>query len=247
MGIDLFIAGLILLFAIFGALTGAARQIAQLVALFAAYVCARPIGTFFGPRLARALDAPLVVGTIAATMLTFIVVLIAVRYVLTVLLRRLLAGDEREEQGPDRALGFILGAVKAALFIYVVLCAATFVERNVTVAGRRLLTTSRDSLAFGVARKWNLFELTQFHAVKDLAQVASRASANGPPEQLASDPAFQSLRKDPRFRKLLDDPALRRAAAEGDYQGLLKSNAVLQLIQDPEAAAKIEAAAAKLR
>jgi membrane protein required for colicin V production len=94
-----------------------------------------------------------------------------------------------------------------------------------------------------VARKWNLFELTQFSAVRDLARLTERASRTTDAKQLADDPAFQSLKKDPRFRRVLEDESLRAAALRGDYATLLRSNAVLQLVQDPDTAARIRAAA----
>ena len=243
MTIDLFILILIGVFAVIGAFTGAARQIAQLVGLAAAFACARPIGTFFGPRVAASINAPLVVGVVLATFLTFIVVLVAVRFVLTLILKRLFTGKDEEDRHADQALGFILGALKVAAISYVVLSALTFAERNITLAGKKLGISPSDSYAFGIARKYNLFEMTQFSPVKDLVHVADAATDPAQRAKLEEDPAFKALQQDPRFRKVLADEQMRKAIAQGDYQQLLRSNVVLQLIQDPQVAARLGAAA----
>lgn len=243
MSIDLFLLILIGIFAVVGAFTGAARQIAQLVGLAAAFACSRPIGTFFGPRIAASLSVPMVAGVVIGTIATFIVVLVAVRFVLTQILKRLFAGRDDEDRTADQALGFILGAMKVAAISYVLLSALTFAERNISIAGRRLGISPRESYAFGIARKYNLFEMTQFAPVKDLVHVADAASDPARREKLREDPAFKSLQQDPRFRKILNDQEMRKAIERGDYQALLRSNVVLQLIQDREVASRLGAAA----
>lgn len=243
MVIDLVILGLLLLFAVLGARSGAARQVAHLVALAAAYFAARRLGPLVAPRLAAALDSPLLIGNLAGTLLVFFVVLIAVRYVLTTLLRWLLGAKDEEERGVDRALGFVLGALKAGLVVYVVLSALTFAEEHVKVAGRRLGLSPKDSVAAGLARRFNLFEATQFAPVHDLARVLGAASDPERAARLKDDPALRALRKDPRFQRLLKDERLRAAVARGDFETLLRDDRVLQLIQDPVVAARLQAVA----
>lgn len=243
MTIDLFILIVVVVFSLIGAYTGAARQIAQLVGLVAAFSCARPIGTFFGPRIAQSLGTPQSAGVVVGTLVTFIVVLVAVRFILTQVLRSAFAGREEGDRQADRVLGFLLGALKVTALSYVVLSALTFAERNITVAGRRLGLSPADSYAFAVARSYNLFELTQFSPVKDLVAVADAAQDPKRRARLTDDPAFRSVQQDPRFRRVLEDQGLRKALERGDYQQLLRSNAVLQLIQDRDFAARLGAAA----
>lgn len=243
MVIDLVILGLILLFAVLGALSGAARQVANLVALGAAYFAARRLGPVLAPRLAEAMDGPLLVGVVVGTLLVFLVVLFAVRYALTSLLRWLLGARDEEGRAMDQFLGFVLGALKAALVVYVVLSALTFVEQNVAVAGRRLGLSPRGSVSVTLARRYNLFELTQFAPVHDLARVLGAAADPTRASRLAEDPAFRALRKDPRFQRALKDEKLRAAVARGDVEALLRDDRVLQLIQDPTIAARLGAAA----
>jgi membrane protein required for colicin V production len=241
--LDLVLLGLVLFFAVVGAFAGAAKQIAQLVALAAAYVCSRPLGTFLGPKAAEALHSPLIVGTVAATLGVFILVLVIVRYALTQLIRRLLAGRDPHDRSVDRGLGFFLGGLKVALIIYVIVCALTFIEENVTIAGKKVGLSPKDSVIFSLARRYNVFEMTQFSAVQDLVRVAKASNDPKSAEKLKSDPAYLALKKDPRFGKALDEQAMQRAIETGDYKALLRSNIILQLIQDPMAAARLEAAA----
>ena len=249
MNLDLVLLALVLLFALLGALAGAAKQVANLVALVAAYACARPLGTLLGPPVAGAVHVPLIVAVVGSTLAVFLVVMVVGRLLLTGLLRRVLAGRDPNSRGLDRTLGFLLGGLKVTAIAYVVLCTLTFVEQNVTVAGKRLGLSPKDSTAFALARKYNLFEMTQFSSVQDLVRVAKSAQTPAGAARLKSDPAFLALKKDPRFQQALDETAMRKAIETGDYQALLRSNVILQLIQDPTASARLaqaaEAAAAR--
>ncbi|MHB8873697.1 MAG: CvpA family protein [Myxococcaceae bacterium] len=243
MNLDLVLGVVVLVFALLGAFAGAAKQVANLVALVAAYACARPLGTALGPRAAQAAGTPLIVATVGATLLVFLVVMVVGRYAITRLLRRVLAGKNPSSRGVDRTLGFLLGGLKVAAIAYVIICALTFVEQNVKVAGKRLGLSPKGSIAFELARKYNLFEMTQFSSVQDLVKVAKGAQTPDGAARLKSDPAFLALKKDPRFLKALDEQAMRKAIETGDYRSLLRSNVILQLIQDPTASARLSAAA----
>jgi membrane protein required for colicin V production len=241
--IDLVILGVVLLLAFLGARSGAARQVAHLVALAAGYFAARRLGPLLAPTLAHSLGTPLLLGAVVGTLLVFFVVLFSVRFALTSLLRWLLGARDEKERGVDRPLGFILGGLKAALVVYVVLSALTFAEEHVKVAGRHLGVSPKDSIAVGLARRYNLFEMTEFAPVHDLVRVLGATADPELSARLQEDPAFRALRKDPRFQRALQDPRLREAVARGDVQTLLRDDRVLQLIQDPVIAARLDAAA----
>lgn len=243
MVIDLTILGLVLFFAFIGAVTGASRQVANMVGLAAGYFASSRLGSLLGPRLADALGAPLFVGIILGSVLVFVCVWLAVRYALGALLRRFLGtGKHSEDRSVDRFLGFILGGAKMVLIAWVGLSAVTFFEKHVVVAGRRVGVSTQESLTFGLARRHNLFEMTQFSQVGNLVRLAK---ASGDPEaarRLQNDPAYKALRKDPRFQRLLQDEQLKQALARGDTAALLRNDLVLQLIQDPDVAARLRAA-----
>lgn len=244
MGIDLFILALVAFFGFLGGFTGAARQIGQLVGLVAAYAVAGPLGKALGPQMAAWLGgAPLVAGTVAATFAMFVVIWVALRYVVAEIARRAMSsGDEVEDRSVDRNLGMLISAVKVALATWVVLCALVFAERNVSAFGKRLGVSPRDSIAFDVARRYNLFEMTGFSRVKDVLKVANAAADPAKAKKLREDPAFQALEKDPRWKKAVADPEVKRALEQGDVQALLRSDAVARLLQDDELSRQIEAA-----
>ncbi|HME92282.1 MAG TPA: CvpA family protein [Myxococcaceae bacterium] len=241
--LDLFILSLVAVFAVVGGFTGASRQIAQVVALGVGYLCARPLGAAFGPRLASALHLPMILGVIAAMLVLFILVMACVRLLLTRLLRRILAGDDERSRGLDRALGFGLGGFKVLLIAYFILSALSFVEDNVSLAGRRLGLSPKDSISFSLARKYNLFEMVQYRPVKDLVGIAEALHDPARAERLRKDPAFRALNQDPRFQRSLADRAMQEAIETGDYRALLQRDDVVRLIQTPAIAARLRAAA----
>jgi membrane protein required for colicin V production len=241
--IDVIILCLVVFFAMVGAITGAAKQIAHMMGMAVAYFVSRKLGTVLGPRLADSLGDSQLFGALVATVLVFIFVLVVVRYALGALLQRVMTGRDPNNRGPDRMIGFALGGAKVALICYVLVSALTFVEQHVVVAGQKLGVSPKDSRAFAFARKNNLFEMTQFAPLKDFVRVAQASTDPEKAAKLQNDPAYKALRQDPRFQRALKEGNLRRALEQGDTQALLRSNLVLQLIQDPEFAARLGAAA----
>jgi len=242
--LDLVILIAVLVFAILGAITGAAKQIAQNIALIVAGIAAKVLGTAIAPQTARFLQGPPLLGTLVATVVIFLLVFVALRYVLTQALRRLLDGKDPGIRSFDRTLGFAMGGLKVATLWYVLLCAVAFASEHVVIAGRKLGLTAKDSVAYQLAHQYNLFEYTQSPGVKDLLAVAQANQNPGVSRKLKEDPAFKSLEKDARFRKALSDPGVLRAMKTGDYRPLLDNTAILQLVQDPVSAARLAAAAA---
>ncbi|MBZ4415636.1 CvpA family protein [Myxococcus sp. RHSTA-1-4] len=243
MVLDLTILGLVLFFGIIGAVTGASRQVANMVGLAVAYFASSRLGPILGPRLAESLGGPLFVGIILGSVLVFVCVWLAVRYALGALLVRMLGtGKHSEDRSVDRLLGFILGGAKLAVIAWVALSAMTFFEQHVVVAGKRFGVSTKDSLAVGLARRFNLFEMTQFSQVGNLVRVANAAADPEKAARLQDDPAYKALRKDPRFQRLLQDQKLKQALARGDTAALLRNDLVLQLIQDRDVAARLGAA-----
>lgn len=243
MVIDVTILCLVIFFAMIGAISGAAKQIAQMVGMGVAYFASKRLGPVLGPKLAGSFGDSQLAGVLVASVLVFVVVLFTVRYVLVSLLQRLMAGKDPNNRGPDRVIGFVLGGAKVGLICYVVMSALTFLEQHVVVAGKKLGISPKDSRAFALARSYNLFEMTQFAPVKDFVRVAQAATDPNRAQKLQSDPAYKALRQDPRFQRALKEDGLRRALEQGDTQALLRSNLILQLIQDPEFAARLGAAA----
>lgn len=242
MGVDLLILAVVLLFGLLGAATGVAAQLAQIAGMVVAFFCARPLARWLGPRLSASLDLPLAFGEILTTVVVFIVLLVAVRIITTSALRRLMAGKDPHDRSLDRTLGMVFAATKVIALSYLVVSGLAFVEQHVVIAGRKVGLSPKDSYAFKFARTYNLFEMTQFAPVHDLAEIA-RSVREGDHSKLEQNPAFRSLRADPRFQQVMADPELQRAFQAGDFQTLLRNNAVMKLIQDRALAARLAAAA----
>jgi membrane protein required for colicin V production len=242
MTLDLILLALVLIFAALGALTGAARQISSLVASVIAYVAARPIGAAYGPRVSESMHVPLLFGTLATTVVGFVVVLVVSRSLLNVILRRILLGRQRERALFDGFLGFILGGARIVILAYVMLSALAFVEDNVVIAGQRLGISPKDSQAFALAKSHNLFASTEFGSIKDLVRLTQAVQDPVRRAQLMQEPAFQSLMKDSRFRTALNVHGVDDSQDAGNYGLLLRNNAVFQLVRDGAASQKMATA-----
>lgn len=237
---DLVGLGLIALFAVWGLFTGFSRQVAAAAAAVAAFAAAGPGGRFLAEPAAQQLKSSLTVGTVVATIVVFIVVWLAVRLVLTAVLRRILAGKDGERRGVDRLLGFTLGGLKAALTLWLGICAASFLENNLVVAGHRFSFTPKGSLLVGWAQRFNVVEYLQFSGVHDLVKAAKVAGDPKAAAKLKDDPDYAALMADPRFKAVFNQDALKKALETGDIKGLLKSNGVVELINDPKALRHLE-------
>jgi len=238
--LDLVILGLTLVFALWGFFSGAARQLAALLAGVLAWAAAGPVGQFYGPVFAKRLVTSAFVGVVLATLATFVVVLILVQIVATLILRRIFAGRDPESRTVDRVLGFLLGGAKVLAVVYVALCAMSFLEQNVSIMGKKLAFTPKDSQLMGLVRQYNLLEQRQFSGAHDLIRVAQLSKDPRGQQRLKEDPDFQALLKDPRFAKALNTGAMQKALETGDIRGLIGSNDVVDLIQDPTAARRLE-------
>ncbi|MCA3011494.1 MAG: CvpA family protein [Myxococcaceae bacterium] len=240
MTLDLVILGLTCFFALWGFFSGAAKQLATLLAGAVAWGSAGPAGQQLGPLLTRKLSTSALVGTVLATLAAFAVVLLVVQLATTWLLRRLLAGRDPSSRTLDRVLGFALGGGKVLAVLYVALCAMSFLEKNVSILGRPLAFTPKDSQAMTLVHRYNLLERRQFSGARELVRVARLSKDPKAQAQLKADPAWSQLSKDPRFTKVLNGAATQRALETGDMRALLSNNEVFELIQDSRTGGLLE-------
>jgi len=243
MTVDLLVLALVAVGAVFGARAGASRQLAGWGALVLAALAARPGGALLGSAFGRFFQTSESLGGVAASFATFIVVAVVARILGTWLLQGILAGRDPAERGTDRALGALLGGGKVAAVAWVALSALAFVEANVQTAGKGLGISPKDSTAFSIARKWNLFSAPYFSRAADLAAAQKVFRSPELFQQISGNPAVAELEKNPRFRAVVSDPEVKEALERGDTVALLRSPSVHRLLQDPEALVQL----AKLR
>lgn len=240
MTLDLFVLGLTAFAALFGALKGAARQVATALGALAAWFAAGPSGRFFGSAVAARLGTSLTIGTVVASIATFVLVYLVVQVISAAIIRRVLAGRDPDSRLVDRVLGLTIGGLKMFAMLFMGLCAATFFENNVVVAGKKFAFTPRDSVLIGLARQYNVLEMQQFSGVKDLVRVVKLQSDPQGLARLKNDQDFARLAQDPRFKKALSADGMRKALETGDVRALLQNNAVIELIQDPDTMRRLE-------
>lgn len=241
MNIDLIALGLVGLFALWGAFSGFARQVGQAVAGVAAVFAAVPFGRLLAEPFAQAIKASLTVGTVAATIVSFVVLYLVVRTLVTAIIKRLLGGKEPEKnRGADRALGFALGGLKAALLIWLVVSAAVFLEGNLVLQGKKIISTPKDSALLDFARGFNAIETLQFSGGRELALAGKLAADPAAAAKLKDDPDYAALMKDPRFKSLVQSDAWKKALQTGDVRALMQNDKLVELVRDPKTGRHIE-------
>ncbi|MDP1822089.1 MAG: CvpA family protein [Archangium sp.] len=245
MTLDLIALSLLAFFAIWGAFSGFSRQVAHAIAGIGAVIAAAPAGRFFAEPMAKGLQSSLTVGVVVATIVSFLAVYLLVRLLMTLFLRRLLAGKDPKNRTADRTMGFGLGFAKTAVALWIGLSAATFVENNLVLAGRKYTFTPKDSKLVALARQYNFIETVQFSGAKDLVLAAKLARDPNAAQKLKDDPDYAALMKDSRFRQVLQTDGWKKALESGDVRGLMQNNQLVELIQDPKMNRHLERLAAQ--
>lgn len=157
----------------------------------------------------------------------------------------MLAGKDPKNRSADRTLGFLLAGAKTAATIWIALSAATFVENNLVLAGKKYTFTPKDSKLVGLARQYNFIETVQFSGAKDLALAAKLAADPTQANKLKNDADYAALMKDSRFRQVVQGDAWKKALESGDVRGLMQNNDLVELIHDPKLNHRLERLAEK--
>jgi membrane protein required for colicin V production len=205
--LDLVVLGVLLLFALAGAFSGALHQLVQLAAVVAGWLSARHLP----PRLAATLLGPRPPawerGALAAGCFLGAVVVVSL---VGRAVARGLQGPEGTPGPVDRALGALLGGLKAALGCWVLLSALALAHGPVTVGGWRVDVRASD---FGsLAARHNLLEATAPHQARLLSRLFEAVREPAVQERLRrGDAGLKKSLEDPRVKALLE-----RAAREGE-------------------------------
>jgi membrane protein required for colicin V production len=222
--LDLVILGLLLLFAVAGAFSGALRQLTHLASVVAGWAAAR----YLAPRLAGPLlgarppaweRGALAAGCFLGAML--------LAWLLGRAIARRLHGPGGEPGPLDRAAGALLGGAKAGLAAWVLLSALALARGPIVVGSLKLDLRGSD---FGsLASRHNLLEAA---APKEAGRLERLLKA-------IRDPAARErlLRIDPKASRLLDDPRLKALLERppGEDRERLE-----ELLTDPELGKLVE-------
>jgi membrane protein required for colicin V production len=228
--LDLAVAALTGVFALAGAFSGFSRQVAQSVALALGFLVATPIGRFFGEAVAQVAKCSLTVGVVLATVFGFAITFLVARFIVVLILKKIISGQTLGIGFTDRFLGFLMGGIKTFFVAYLGICAATFTENNLVFGGKKLAFTPKDSVLVGLSRQYNIIEFQQFSDAKELLQTLKA----GADSKLAvrDNRDFAALMKDSRVQKLMASDSFKQALESGDIKTLMKSDEASSLLFD---------------
>ncbi len=240
MNLDLVVTGFVLFFTLWGFFTGAARQIAQYVALLVAFLLAPHIGQFAGALVASRVGASLTVGQVLATGISFLILFFAVRMAVTALVRRFLGSDSARSGMSDRLLGAVLSGGRMAVLAYFALCALVFLENSLTLFGKKLVVSKSQSNLLQFVRENNVLQWQQFSGAKEFVKLVQMKADPSQFAKMKDKADFLALMKEQRFTRALSADGLDLATQAGQYKALLQNNDVVELIQDDVLMRRIE-------
>ncbi len=239
MFVDLGALGVVLLFVLFGYISGLMVQLVRIASLVAAFFVAHLLGAPVAGFLSRGLGMGEIVAHVGAFVAIFLVVYGLLRLVGGSLVTRI-----RQATGGltflDRSFGGIVGGLKGGVFVYLIL--AVFAAFRPSIASE-VPELDRQFGASVVGR-----EILRHNLVME--QVVPRAEAltrlvrilQEPVllEQHKSDPNFVALLEHPKGKFLLD-PAIQAAIAQGHWEVLWEDGRVFAFFADDDALALFNA------
>lgn len=238
MALDLVVIGLLLLFAVLGAISGALRQLLTLGAISVGALAARAWAPAVAERAAASLPRP--VGLGVAALVLFLGISAAVGLVGRLLLRWVGAGTARWG-APDRAVGALLGAAKAGLAAWVVLSALVLLDRPLRIGSVGI--DARQSDFAQLAREHNLLDTWHSPTAETLKRLLLAARDPRGSARLLTDADVRELLADPRVQALLEQA---RTSGEKGAASVVGSPQALQLLGDPAFLERLERAQRKI-
>ncbi len=229
MTLDLVLAGLVLVFGLFGLRSGAIRQLAHGLGLVAACLGARPLAARLTPAAAPPLGLSPAIVNVLLSALLFCALYALASWAIHRLLANLL--PNRQNGSGDKAFGFLLGAGKGGLLLYAALSLLVFFEKP----GVPLPPALRGSAAVAFARRRDLFNAVPGPGLAKLETLLAAArNAGGGAGALADQPELRRLLDDPQLKAALQDDALARALKSGDLSALKNDPRLAPLLKDPQ-------------
>lgn len=228
--VDIIAVVLVLIFGYIGYRQGFLAQLIRIAGLVAAYFVARMATPGIAEFIARRAE----ISDILAKAIAFGAVFFLVWLIFSLVAMSL--RQKLGEEGPafsffQRGLGGLLGALKGALLVYVIV--------SLLLVGRQTSESlSMDLSGSIVAKEVARHDLLQ-------AEILPRVRALGRMMELLHDEnAMARMREDPRYRAILtsekaaflSEPEIQRAFRERDWAALVTDGRVIELLMDAEVA-----------
>jgi hypothetical protein len=236
--IDLVVAGIVLLAAVWGSTRGLLLQIADAFILAATLLVpwklAGPLAHLLQKPLAESFGMTFLFVALGLVLLVQVIGLLAVAAVRRVLKRRLVGvkvadgkavAVERPLSTLDRVSGALLGAGRMIVLIWVAYSILAIFDEDLRKVGLRV--KAEDSKLYQLANQNNALRLAFGPGIHQLRAAVERLSAAKSRHLNALD----AVASDPRFVAAAKDPSVKRWLAEEDLHLLTHSN-VLSLITD---------------
>ena len=227
---DLVVLVLLLIALVWGALQGAARQLAQLVAWVVALAAAWYLSGPAARVLVRLFEAPYGVAFAVSGLVLAFVANLLVRVAFWWPLRQL---DKDDHTGSpalsvvNRVLGAAIGGAKMSVLIWSLLSLAALAREPLARVGYALPPSDSGALHF--SHEHNLWTMLFQRRLNAIGELATSLMQHAGPEQ---DEALSEVMADPRVRALTNDPELRDALERGDFTRVLQDERVLSLASD---------------
>lgn len=224
-------------FALLGLISGAIKQLAQWLALVAAYVFAKPAGAALAPSLGPWLGFSPALAPIGLSALLMLATFVFGALLLRAVLKRVLPVTEKGKI--DRLVGLALGGGKGAALAFVLLSTVLSFEEPLAKAGFDLESKTQGSSAVAWTRSHNLFDSMKVPALDAAKKLASIGGDPAALRELMADPKLKDLLDSPELKSALADPELRKLAESGNPAALLADPRVKKLLADPQLAKRL--------
>lgn len=239
MRLDLALGGILVLFGLFGLLSGVLAQLPKLLALAVALLATGPLGALLTPlALKRFGGSPALMGA-AVSLVLFAVLSAAVALLARLAFGVLFPGVKKG--AVDRGMGFLFGAAKAGAVLYVLLAACTAVAGTGSGLPAGLGAEYRSSRAVSFVRAHNLLEAYWRRANPLNSRLPGKGAAPASPglASLLNDPRFKTALSSGGASGLLSSPELQQLMKDPQVQQLLNDPQLQQMLKDPNLAARL--------
>ncbi|MBI5201011.1 MAG: CvpA family protein [Elusimicrobia bacterium] len=237
MRLDLWLLGVIVVFGLLGAFSGAVAQAAQWVALALAYATAKPLTEAIGPGALSFL--PPAAAPVALRVLVMLAVYIGARLLLGTILGKFLPPGPL--RGTNRAAGAAMGAAKGGVLVWVLLSVVIAFDEPLSKAGWDLDKLAGDSHFLAFTRRHALMDAVRWSFLDGAKKLAAVRSDPKAAAELMKDPDVQAALEDPELKAIFADPELQKALQEMDVSALMKDPRIQKLLSDPDAVKKLSA------
>lgn len=239
MTLDLWVFGILGLFALLGALSGAVKQAAQWVALTLAYACGKPLTEALGPGAPGLLPLPPAAAPVALRVAVMLAIFLVAGFAARLVVGKLI-GDGALS-GANRAAGAGLGAAKGGVLAWVLLSVLVAFEKPLAKTGWDLDKKVGESHALAFTRRHSLMDAVRWSVLDGAKKLAAARSDPKAAAELMNDPAVKAALEDPELKAVFEDPKFREALQSLDAGALLRDPRIRKLLENPDLAKKLDA------